>query len=335
MISDVFDDPELLRWYLLGKLNETESDVVERRLLMDDELFELAQAVEDDLLAAGARGELAPEDRQAISRRLAASPRGQARLAVAEGLNALANGATATKAMRQAVVVPFLRQSRRQTPTFRAAAMAAGLFLALAGGAWLALQTAHPGEAVVTRNHATAAVRQAVRGTSGTPVIPRAPGASGTPTPPAGTKPAAPAPEQEHVAARPADPAPHRPTTPVTTPATAPLVFQLSLSVIRSAQDHPALTIPAGTQRVEIQLPLSEGEPFTTYKATILDAASEAEIWQGNLTPRSAGTESMVVVSLPAAKLPQGSYRMELRGLGGDGGEPELVGSPVFEVRTP
>jgi hypothetical protein len=323
MISDVFDDPELLRWYLLGKLNETESDVVERRLLMDDELFELAQAVEDDLLSAGARGELAPEDRQAISRRLAASPRGQARLAVAEGLNALANGATATKAMRQAVVVPFLRQPPRQTPTFRAAAMAAGLFLALAGGAWLALQTAHPGEAVVTRNHATAAVRQAVRG------------ASGTPAPPAGTKPAAPAPEQEHVAARPADPAPHRPITPVTTSATAPLVFQLSLSVIRSAQDHPTLTIPAGTRRVEIQLPLSEGEPFTTYKATVLDAASEAEIWQGNLTPRSAGTGSMVVVSLPAAKLPQGSYRIELRGLGGDGGEPELVGSPVFEVRTP
>lgn len=316
MSSDLFEEPEILRSYLLGKLDEAKADAIERRLLMDDALFELAQAVEDDLLAASARGELDPEDRRVISQRLAASPRGQARLAVAEGLNALANGATATKAMRQAVVVPFLRQPPRQTPSFRAAAMAAGLFLAMAGGAWLALQTAHPGDAVVTRNHATAAVRQAVRGTLAAPASP------------AIAQPTTPSPAEEHVAARPAGPAPHLPMA-------APLVFQLSLSVTRSAQDHPTLTIPAGTRRIEIQLPLSEGEPFTTYNATVLDATSETEVWRGNLTPRTAGTGSVVTVSLPAAKLPRGSYRIELRGLGGNGGEPELVGSPVFAVRTP
>jgi hypothetical protein len=117
----------------------------------------------------------------------------------------------------------------------------------------------------------------------------------------------------------------------------APLVFQLALSVTRSAQDHPTLTIPAGTRRVEIQLPLSEGEPFTSYEATVLDAASETEVWRGSLAPGAAATGPMVVVSLPAGKLPQGSYRIELRGLSGnlDGGAPELVGAPVFDVRTP
>jgi len=324
MISDALDDSDLLRRYLLGKLDEAEADTVERRLLMDDELFELAQAVEDDLLAAAARGDLSAEDRRTILHRLAASPRGQARLAVAEGLNALANGATATKAMRQAAVIPFLRQPPRQAPTFRAAAMAAGILLAASGGVWLALQTAHPGDAAVARgarNEAGEAVRQAAR----TPAA-----APGVPAPAPAPALAVPVPAQEQAAA-PAEPPAQRPAQ------AAPLVFQLALSVTRSAQDHPTLTIPAGTPRVEIQLPLSDGEPFTSYAATVLDAASEAEVWHGDLAPSAAAAGPMVVVSLPADKLPQGSYRIELRGVGGgaEGGEPELVGSPMFDVRTP
>jgi hypothetical protein len=292
MKSNPIEDPETLRSYLLGTLSADDADAVEHRLLEDNELFELAEAVEGDLLAACARGDLSPGDRDRVLRRLAVSPRGKSRLAVAEGLNALANGATATKAMRTAVVVPFLqRKPQRQAPSFRFAATAAGLLLVLFGSLRLAMQTARPGAAVIARNQVTAAAR--------------------------------------HAEAR--KPAPTEPAAHGSAIRTA--VFQLALAVTRSAQESTLLTIPAGTRLVEIQLPLSEGEPFSSYRAQVLDNTSDTEIWQGDLSPRPGKTGPMVVVSLPAAKLPQGSYRIELRGVGADG-VLEPVGFPSFDVRT-
>jgi hypothetical protein len=313
MKSNLIEDPETLRSYLLGTLSADDADAVEHRLLEDNALFELAEAVEGDLLAACARGDLSPGDRDRVLRRLAVSPRGKSRLAIAEGLNALANGATATKAMRTAVVAPFLqRKPQRQAPSFRFAAMAAGLLLVLFGSLRLAMQTARPGTAVMARNQVAAAPRPAAPPHQPPAVAP------------------APAPAEERTAAA-RKPAPTEPASSV--PAIRTAVFELALAVTRSAQESTLLTIPAGTRLVEIQLPLSEGEPFTSYRAQVLDNTSDTEIWQEDLSPRPGKTGSMVVVSLPAAKLPQGSYRIELRGIGADGGL-EPVGFPSFDVRT-
>jgi len=319
MSSDVSGDPVLLRSYLLGELDEAEADALEIRLLQNDALFELAEAVEGDLLAALARGDLAVDAGQQVVRRLAASPRGRARLALAEGLTAQA------QALPRAPLPFRPRVPRAERPVFRFAAMAAGV-LVTAGGVWLALQTAHPGgmttAARATRNKATAAVQNA----AATP-----PPRQAMPAPTAGPSPAqAPLAPKTSIAARPqAEPAPHRPPL-------AAVVFELALSTTRSAeQHHSVLTIPAGTQRVEIQLPLDDGlgEPFKTYRAAVLDATSEAEIWsQEGLAPRAGKDGPMVVLSLPAAKLPEGLYKIDLRGHGEDGAL-ELVGLPSFEVR--
>jgi hypothetical protein len=317
MSSDVSGDPVLLRSYLLGELDEAEADALEIRLLQNDALFELAEAVEGDLLAALARGDLAVGDRQNVLHRLAASPRGRARLALAEGLT--------SQALPRAPLPFRPRVPRTERPVFRFAAMAAGV-LVTAGGVWLALQTAHPGgmttAARATRNKATAAVRNA----AATP-----PPRQAMPAPTAGPSPAqAPLAPKTSIAARPqAEQAPHRPPL-------AAVVFELALSTTRSAeQHHSVLTIPAGTQRVEIQLPLDDGlgEPFKTYRAAVLDATSEAEIWsQEGLAPRAGKDGPMVVLSLPAAKLPEGLYKIDLRGHGEDGAL-ELIGLPSFEVR--
>ncbi|HEX3532306.1 MAG TPA: hypothetical protein VH988_35040 [Thermoanaerobaculia bacterium] len=323
MSSDVSGDPVLLRSYLLGELADADADALEISLLQDDALFELAEAVEGDLLAALARGGLAAGDRQNVLHRLAASPGGRARLALAEGLTSLTGSAPGMQAPLKAPL-PFRRPVPRvERPVYRFAAMAAGV-LVTAGGVWLALQTAHPGgmTARATRNKATAAVQNA----AATP-----PPRKAMPAPTAGPSPArAPLAPKTSIAARPqAQPAPHRPPL-------AAVVFELALSTTRSAeQHHSVLTIPAGTQRVEIQLPLDDGlgEPFKTYRAAVLDATSEAEIWsQEGLAPRAGKDGPMVVLSLPAAKLPEGLYKLDLRGHGEDGAL-ELVGLPSFEVR--
>jgi len=327
MSSLMIEDPEIfLRSYLLGDLNEGEADEVECRLLADDALFELAQALEGDLLAACAHGSLSPEEQQKVLHRLAASPRGKHRLAVAEGLTALAQGATATQAMRKAVVVPFLRRPPlTQTPAFRFAAMAAVLCLVMAGALRLAVLTAHPGAAIVARNQATEALRHAIPPQpppAGHPVQPQV---AATPVTPPSTPRTEERTIEEH---KEAAPQPHR-------QAPAPLVFQLALATLRSAGlERSVLTIPQGTEQVEIQLPLNEGEPYTSYYAALLNADTEADVWQGKPAAVGASRGPMLVVSLPAAKLQPGRYRLELSG-SAEGSEPELVGAPTFEVRTP
>jgi hypothetical protein len=133
-------DDELLRSHLLGELPDKETERLERRLLAEDDLFELAEAVEADLLAACDRGELAPAERERVLQRLASSPRGRERLALARSLNIAARDP-------QGKVVPFQRRAPASTRPARrwAAALAAGL-LAVAGLSWYALERPHGGE---------------------------------------------------------------------------------------------------------------------------------------------------------------------------------------------
>ncbi len=136
-------DDELLRSYLLGALPEQEADLLEQRLLADDELFELSEAVEADLLAACDRGELAPAERERVQQRLASSPRGRERLALAHALNTLAGSSERAAAP----VVPFPRRAATPArPAFRWAALAAAI-LAAAGLSWFAMERPHGGEA--------------------------------------------------------------------------------------------------------------------------------------------------------------------------------------------
>lgn len=131
MTSENQDD-ELLRSYLLGKLPDEDADRLERRLLADDELFDLAEAMELDLLAAVDRGTLTPEEREEALRKLAASPRGRQRLALARSLNTVADEATAGR-----TVLPFPRRARAFPPAIHWLALAASLVM-MTGLGWFA-----------------------------------------------------------------------------------------------------------------------------------------------------------------------------------------------------
>jgi len=307
MSSDVSGDPVLLRSYLLGELAEDDADALEIRLLQDDALFELAEAVEGDLLAAWARGDLAVDDRQKVVHRLAASPRGRARLVLAEGLTSLARSAPGpqTQAPPRAPLPFRPRVPNAERPVLRFAAIAAGM-LVIAGGVWLALPPGGPKLA----NRLPSPLPRTM------PAPPSSPPPEQTPSAQVAAKP-------------PAEPAPRRPPLPA-------FVFELALSGTRSGeQDHSVMTIPRGTQRVEIQLPLDEGlgDSYKTYRATVLDAASGTEVWsRESLTPRAGKDGPLVVLSLPAAKLPEGLYRVDLSGHREDGAL-EPVGHPSFEVQ--
>jgi hypothetical protein len=161
-------DDELLRSYLLGALPEEEEDRLEQRLLAEDELFELSEAVEADLLAACDRGELAPAERERVEQRLASSPRGRERLALAHALNTLAGSSERAAAP----VVPFPRRAATPVrPAFRWAALAAAL-VAAAGLSWFVMERPHGGEAPpwVAQEHPAPASPRAAEAPRGAPV---------------------------------------------------------------------------------------------------------------------------------------------------------------------
>jgi hypothetical protein len=126
-------DDELLRSYLLGKLPEEDADGLERRLLAEDGLFDLAEAVELDLLAAADRGAFSPAEREQILQKLAASPRGRERLALARSLNTLADETAVAR-----TVLPFPSRVRPfPPPAIHWMALAASLVM-LTGLGWFA-----------------------------------------------------------------------------------------------------------------------------------------------------------------------------------------------------
>lgn len=141
MRSDDMKDDEILRQYLLGDLEARQADELEQRLLREEDLFELAEAVEADLLDSMARGELSAAERGRIRRRLAKHPGGRARLALVSGLIA---------ATRQEIPIPPEVKAFRllRKPWVRAAAVAASL-LVVPGALWLGMQTLELGGAVI------------------------------------------------------------------------------------------------------------------------------------------------------------------------------------------
>lgn len=130
-------DEELLRRYLLGTLPEEDLQSLESRLLREETLPDLAEAIESEILEEYAGGGLSPGERRHVEDYLRSSPAGRVRLSVVQGLSTLA----AETIPVHGRVLPFPNLSR---PASRFAAIAAMLAMAL-GGFWAIGQRAVPG----------------------------------------------------------------------------------------------------------------------------------------------------------------------------------------------
>lgn len=272
------DHDELLRRYLLGRLETEERDLLEERLLREADLLEEAEAVEADLLDDYAHGRLAPDERQQLAHRLASSPRGRERLALVQDLGRIASE-------KNGRVLPF---QRRELSRFeRAAALAAMLILAVLS-VWIATRTPD----LVSPPQ----VAETPAPTPSQPVRPPVPPVAPTPLPP-----------REVIAE----------STPQETPApepAAPLVLQLALSTLRGEGQIPVRNVPPGTERVQLHLLLNEGDKsyFTSFQATVRGPGPELRA--AGLEAREIEGRWTLVLDLDP-KLPEGSYEVEVSGV--------------------
>ncbi|HEX3552635.1 MAG TPA: hypothetical protein VIA62_05355 [Thermoanaerobaculia bacterium] len=282
-------DDELLRSYLLGDLPEEDADRLEGRLLADDDLFDLAEAVEADLLAALDRGELAPAEGERVRRRLASSPRGQGRLAFARSLNALA-GETAGDRK----VLPFPRRAPAfPPPAIRWIALAASLVM-LIGLGWFAWQhrTLAPGttSAVAAKTPAPLAPPQAATPRPANPVAAQTPTASV----PGATRQAP-------------------------QPAVAPAVLTLSFVTSRGAETEavPQLRLSPGTRMAEIQIDAEGLDAARSFGVVVRSKGRGTVMEKKGLALRALDWGQALVLHVPAARLPAGRYEVAVTPQGG------------------
>lgn len=288
MTSDNQDD-ELLRSYLLGKLPDEDADQLEERLLAEDDLFDLAEAMEFDLLAAVDRGALTPEEREEVLRRLAASPGGRKRLALARSLNALA-----TEREGESNIRPFFRRVPAfPQPAIRWLALAASLVI-VTGLAWFALQQG---------SQAPKAISQL---------------GGQTPAPISQPQPPPAPPSQTPVATKTPGSTPDRPVA-REKPSVSTAILTLSFLASRGTEERAQLDLAPHVRRVEIQIDadgLGDAKSFDVVVRTKDQGTLIME--KKGLTPASLPWGSGLVLHIPAERLPAGRYELAVTPQGGD-----------------
>jgi anti-sigma factor RsiW len=283
-------DDELLRSYLLGELPEPEADRLEQRLLTEDELFDLMEALEAELLAASSRGELAPTEKERVLRRLASSPQGRERLALAKALNTVADGSSKKAS---SPVVPFRRRTAAPKPALQWAALAAAGLLMVAGLSWFPRQTPQAGSSGPLAAHE--------RPAPASPVAPTPEESPASPAPGAQT-PREPRRVPERLAGK-DDAATKRPE-----PVKA--VLMLSLMTLRGAEEVEELRLPPGADIAEIQIDLEGLEDSGSFHAAVR-SKDKGTIWEkSGLKSRRLDWGTALVLDVPAGLLTPGEYEV-------------------------
>lgn len=288
-------DDDLLRHYLLGELSDEDTELLEARLIQDEDLFERAEAMEADLLEEHAHGGLSVAQRARIRRHLASSDASRSQMAMVRGLG---KAAREERPWWRVLIGPW---GPADLSSIRMQALAAAMLAVVVGAAWLDYRTSH------LQNEIEHIAQQVLP----MPDLPRF-----HPGPPT---------ELDKIA----DVEPTPELVPTATPAPAPFEFILALTALRGPEDGAKeLRIPAGTEQVEIHLPLNPGDEASLSFQVVLRAADGTElIRRTDLLP----VRSALVLPVEAKLLPPGRYSVEVYGESED----NPLGFPEFEVPEP
>ena len=297
-------DDDLLRQYLLGELSDEDTELLEARLIQDEDLFERAEAMEADLLEEHAHGGLSAAQRARIRRHLASSDASRSQMAIVRGL-----GEAAKKEKRPWWRILIGSWEPVDLSSVRVQALAAAMLAVVVGATWLDYRTVH------LQKEIEHIAQQVLPMPDLRPEQPRL------------------QPEPATEPDRIADVEPTPELVPTATPAPAPFEFILALTALRGPEDGvKELRIPAGTERVAIHLPLSPEDEASPSFQVVLRAADGTElIRRTDLLPVKTGELSDLVLPVEAKLLPPGRYSVEVYGESED----DPLGFPEFQVPEP
>lgn len=280
---NAFSERARARRYLLGHTSEQENADIEARYLVDQDAIDELTLVEDDLIEGYLDERLTADERASFEQAFMTAPRRRARVETVRMLRRAAPSASRTGS----AVKTANAADRASAPTAPATDAHAGPratwrpWLALAASVLVVVGGASLWR--TSRPSAPAAVAANPAGETLPPV--------------GGTAPAAP------------------PT--VATP--APRVFAVALSAmaVRGGTDAPPLNIPAGTDRLRLDLELERGATAVVPTRAVLSTVGGSERWQSAIVV----TGDNVTVDLPAAVVTPDDYLIALMAPDGAGGE--------------
>ncbi|HEX4948502.1 MAG TPA: hypothetical protein VFZ34_17645 [Blastocatellia bacterium] len=270
--------------YLLGDLPEEEQFALEQEYFNDNEKFEQVWALENELVDSYVRGRLPQAERVLFEQNYLASPKHRERVSVARSL--LQSADETIVADRTSTLVSSTTPWWTNVLAFfqvpqliwsGAAAMAL-LFLIVAGW-WYTRNGSDPTEQIAQQSPPVSLHTPSVAPTSPQPI------ATTTPT-----------------ATLPSLPPSTRPVMPTV------LAFTLGGALRDKGKIQP-LPLPPGTKQVRLRLTLDANE-YPRYQVTLRTVSGSEVFAQSSLQP----TGKSIVVTIPADKLANGDYSLQLLG---------------------
>lgn len=290
----------LMLRYLLGDLPEEKQFALEQEYFADSEKFEQIWALENELVDDYVRGRLPNAERTLFERNYLASPKHQARVAVARTLVQAADE-TIVVENKPVPIKPTaswwsnLLASLQLTQLAWSGAAALAILLLALGGWWYLRNASSPAGQIARQEPPISPVRvpsldapspQPIASETLKPVLP-------TPTP------------QSSPRARPAVP--------------AVLAFALGGALRNSGEIH-RLSVPLGTKQVRMRINLEDAE-HPRYQIRLRTVGGEEVLTPQSLRP----VGQAVFLMIPANKLPHGDYSLTLSGVNNAGEAEELT----------
>lgn len=314
MRHDVQQETEI-RKYLLGELPFDEQVLVEQRLFLDSEYFDLHQAVEDDLIDQYLADELAVNEREKFENHFLLLPEHSTDLRIAEALQkyidenrpSIDNGGGSSRQNKSQNLTPFSFFNRRIV--WLSAAVATLVLFVLVG--WLAYRStrppaidppfqAHDPLPTPTRPVETPIRVQQNDNTNTT--ADKRNGSSGSKKP-----------EKSSVLAS----------------ATASYLLSAG-GPVRGPGSVRTVIINPDTKQVIFQLPLEFAESFDKYRAELFHGKRRIKTWPD--VSRDKSDSSLVSVQLSADVFREQGYRIKLQGIPNDQQSPEQATEYHFNV---
>jgi hypothetical protein len=109
-------------------------------------------------------------------------------------------------------------------------------------------------------------------------------------------------------------------------------VFPLALRALGVSGLARELRVPPGTDVVELQIALEGMDELQSFHVTLRNGKAETSADQTGLKPRTLDGARVLVVDLPADRLPAGRYEIRIQGMA-PGKEPEDLPALEVEVR--
>ncbi|HEX8116050.1 MAG TPA: hypothetical protein VF521_02145 [Pyrinomonadaceae bacterium] len=306
-------------------MSEEERAAFEQTFVVDEDLFEQARVVEDELVEAYVRGMLSPAEREKFERNFLTTARRRARVEFTRGmLGNLAGQNKRLVAARESVGVAAARPSVRHliASFLKAPAPAFGAALALLAllvGGWFLLRS--PQQPEVARRAAPTPTAEAARADAN---------ANSTAVENVSTTPNENAPPDnahEPLNARGGTPDKNRNAQAPRPPAAdAAPTLALFAGTLRGGGETPVLHLPRNAPGANLRLHL-DSDDYKVYHAEVVAPDGAPVFRSNNLRVKS----SVINLYVPAGRLAQGDYLVKLSALNPQH-EPESVADYALRV---